>query len=206
MKTQILIIEDEAIIAADIEAILTDLGYNIAKICHSSDQAIDYLSFNTPDLVLCDIQIKGSKDGIEVARIVGQHKKIPFVFLTSFADKLTLSRAVQVTPYGYIVKPFNQNDLLSTIEVALFKFYQEVEMLSVTIDKVNKLTNEHLTQKEYEVLELLINGKSYEEICSDLNISVNTLKYHTRNILRKFDVSNRGAIMQKLLQYLTKRA
>ena len=199
MDISILIIEDEAVVAQDIEAILTDLGYSVAGIIHRSDEAIDYLSFHSPDLVLCDINIKGEKDGIEVAQIIRERKNIPFIFLTSFADRTTLSRAKQVLPYGYIVKPFDEKDLLSAIEVAIFKFNQELDALKITEEKVNALTQNNLTDKEYDILMLMVQGKTYDEICTDLKISNNTLKYHLKNLYAKFEVKSKAEVLQQLL-------
>ena len=112
----ILIIEDEVIIAQDIAGKVKRLGYDVAGIKSSSEKAIDFLSFHTPDLVLCDIRIKGAKDGIEVASIIREKKKIPFIYLTSMSDRATLDRAKKTLPYGYIVKPFNANQLGRAIE------------------------------------------------------------------------------------------
>ncbi|MDG2449069.1 MAG: response regulator [Saprospiraceae bacterium] len=199
MDINILIIEDEAIVAQDIEAILLDLGYSVASIIHRSDKAIDYLSFHSPDLVLCDISIKGEKDGIEVAETIRERKNIPFIFLTSFADRNTLSRAKKVLPYGYIVKPFDAKDLLSAIEVAMFKFNQELDSLRITAEKVNTITHTDLTDKEYEILMLMVQGETYESICQSKEISNNTLKYHMKNIFQKFDAKSKAEILQQLL-------
>ena len=199
MDINVLIIEDEAIVAQDIESTLLDLGYSVAGIIHRSDKAIDYLSFHNPDLVLCDISIKGEKDGIEVAQIVRQRKNIPFIFLTSFADRDTLSRAKKVLPYGYIVKPFDEKDLLSAIEVALFKFNQELEALKITQEKVNSITSHDLTEKEYEILMHMVQGDSYESICKYIEVSNNTLKYHLKNIFQKFDAKSKSEILQQIL-------
>ena len=204
MDTNILIIEDEAIVAQDIEAILTDLGYKVMGIIHRSDKAIDFLSFNSPDLVLCDINIKGEKDGIEVAELIGKTKDIPFVFLTSFADRITLSRAKKVLPYGYIVKPFDEKDLLSAIELALFKFNQDLEALKITKRKVDSIIDTSLTEKEFEILFKIAHGAEYGQICEELDISNNTLKFHTRNIFQKFQAKNKAEVLQMMLIKLRK--
>lgn len=83
----ILIIEDEAVIAEDISDMLKHLGYDVAGIIHSSDRAIDYLGFHSPDLVLCDIMIKGDKDGIQISELIHTKKRIPFIYLTSLSDR-----------------------------------------------------------------------------------------------------------------------
>ena len=188
MKEEILIIEDEAIIAADISDILTALDYRVAKIINSSEKAIDYLSFHSPDLVLCDINIKGSQDGIQVAEVIRKKKKVPFVFLTSLADRQTLDRAKKTLPYGYIVKPFDEKDILTAIEIALFKFKQEIEALRLTKDKVDAISTLPFTEKEFALLNDMALGLNYPEICSKQQITHNTLKYHTKNIFSKLQV------------------
>lgn len=197
---RILIIEDEAIIAQDIESQIEELGYDSAGIIHNGDKAVDYLSFHTPDLVLCDINIKGTLDGIDVANAVRAKKKIPFVFLTSMTDRGTIEKAKSALPYGYIVKPFDKRDLLTNIEMALFKFSQEIDVLKLTREKVNALATTPLTDQEFKILNEIINGLSNQQIIEKLYISINTLKYHMKNLLTKMDVKNRAEVLQKLLE------
>jgi DNA-binding NarL/FixJ family response regulator len=195
----VLIIEDEAIIAEDIRDMLGHLGYDVAEVIHNSDRAIDYLSFHSPDLVLCDIMIKGEKDGIQIAEMIQAKKRIPFIYLTSLSDRSTLDRAKKTLPYGYIVKPFDERDLLSGIEMALYRFSQEMEGLALTREKVEALSSEPLTDQEYKILMEMINGSNNEQICKKIFISVNTLKYHTKKLMSKFDTEHRGEIMQKII-------
>ncbi|MEP7322135.1 MAG: response regulator [Saprospiraceae bacterium] len=195
----ILIIEDEAIIAEDISDMLKHLGYDVAGIIHSSERAIDYLGFHSPDLVLCDIMIKGDKDGIQISELIQTKKRIPFIYLTSLSDRPTLERAKKTLPYGYIVKPFDERDLLTGIEMALYKFSSELEKLSLNREKLESLSSETLTDQEYKILMEMINGNNNEQICAKIFISNNTLKYHTKNLMSKFDAENRGEIMQKII-------
>lgn len=199
----IVIVEDEAIIAQDIAYKITTLGYDVEKIIHNGDKAIDYLSFHTPDLILCDIRIKGTKDGIEVAEAIRSKKNVPFVFLTSMSDRETLNRAKKTLPYGYIVKPFNDKDLFSVIEMAIYKFSQEIESLKITKDKINLLTHSAITDREYEILECMIQGLPNKDIPEKLFISINTLKYHIKNLFAKFEVSSRAEALQKILTLVT---
>ncbi len=199
----IVIIEDEVIIAQDIAGKIRKLGYGVLKILHNSEKAIDFLSFHTPDLVLCDIRIKGPKDGIEVAEIVNQNKKIPFIFLTSLSDRVTLDRAKKTLPYGYIVKPFNERDLLSGIEMALYKHMNEKEALKITKEKIDAICLKPLTKKEYEFLLDVTKGLSNSQLADKHFVSINTVKYHMRNIVSKLQVSNRADAMHKILNILT---
>ncbi|MCB0687569.1 MAG: response regulator transcription factor [Saprospiraceae bacterium] len=199
----ILIIEDEVIIAQDIADQIQSLGYDIAGIIHNSEKAIDYLSFNTPDLVLCDIRIKGDKDGIDIAAMNQNHQQVPFIFLTSLSDRSTLDRAKKTLPYGYIVKPFTERDLLSAIEIALYKHAVELEKLSITKEKVDQIASSPLTVKEYEILMDIARGLNNNQLTKTHFISINTVKYHVRHILQKMEVESRAKLLYKIFRVLS---
>ncbi len=203
MKKRILIIEDEIMVAMQLDQMLKELGYLPIKIIDNADEAIDYLSFHTPDLVLCDISIKGSADGIAVAEKINLIKKIPFVYLTSFADNYTIDRASKTLPYGYVVKPYGKADLRSSIEVALTKFKAESDQQRMSLEKMESLTTVPLTIKEFEIVQLIVEGESYESIQAIQDISNNTLKTHLKHINQKFCVENRSALLQKILTVYT---
>ncbi len=201
---EILIIEDEAVIAQDIASKLRTLGYDIAGIISRSDIAIDFLSTNTPDLVTFDIYITGDKDGIGVAESILPTKKIPFVFLTSFSDRDTIARAKKVLPYGYIVKPFNKADLFSAIEMALYKHSVELEKLAISKHKIDLISEKPLSEREYELLVDITQGLSNKQITEKRKISLNTVKFHIRNILTKLNVPNRACALHKIIELLSK--
>ena len=117
---KILIVEDEPVIALDIEMLLEDLNYEITNIEDNAEDAIKSMEDNLPDLVLLDINIEGDVDGVMLAEEINEKFGIPFVFLTSNADKLTINRVKRTNPSGFIVKPFSEKDLQSNIEIALF--------------------------------------------------------------------------------------
>ncbi len=121
-KVKILIVEDELIIAEDLKDILESLDYEVCGIAISAREALQLLEEHAPDLALLDIQIKGGKDGIELANEINMQFKIPFIFLSSHADASTLERAKKVRPFGYLVKPFQEKDIHTTIEMALNNF------------------------------------------------------------------------------------
>lgn len=120
-KKNLLIVEDESIIAIDLQTRLKSLGYNVIGAVASASEALAAARTNTPDLVLLDIMLKNSDDGIETAKKIRQEFHIPVIFISSYADSNTLERAKVVEPYGYILKPFDEKELHSTIEVALYK-------------------------------------------------------------------------------------
>ncbi len=127
-KAKILIVEDESIIAKDIQSSLKGLGYDVTAIVNSGDKAIKELEENRPDLVLMDIMLKGTMTGIEVAKEVKERFSLPVVFLTAYADDTTLNKAKITEPYGYIIKPFREKELHTTIEIALYKYEKDEEV------------------------------------------------------------------------------
>jgi PAS domain S-box-containing protein len=126
-KTRILVIEDESIVAKDIQNTLIKLGYDVPVTASNAESAFMRLDEVNPDLVFLDVKLKGEIDGIQIAERIRDHYEIPVIFLTSFVDKETLDRAKVTEPYGYLVKPFNEPDLRSTVEMALYKFAKDQE-------------------------------------------------------------------------------
>ncbi|OHD89427.1 EAL domain-containing protein [Sulfuricurvum sp. RIFCSPLOWO2_12_FULL_43_24] len=121
MAKKILIVEDEGVVALDLQDRLEQQGYEVVGIADTAKEAIRLSAKNSPDLVLMDIVIKGDRDGIDTARQIYDLFKIPVVFLTAYADEKTLARAKKSHPHGYIVKPFNVTTLRSNIEMALHR-------------------------------------------------------------------------------------
>ncbi len=118
---RVLIVEDEAIISLDIKRLLSSSGFGVAAVAASAEQAIRAIEASAPDLVLMDIHLKGSRDGIETALHIRNTFHLPVVFVTAHADKATLDRASLTEPFGYIVKPISALSLTSTVEMALHK-------------------------------------------------------------------------------------
>ena len=128
-KLNIFIVEDESIVAKDIQNSLTKLGYNVVGFANNGLDAIEKITETMPDLILMDIMIKGGLTGIEVSEKIREKMNIPVIFLTAYADEGTLSRAKITEPYGYILKPFKEIDLHSTIEMAVYKHQKDAELL-----------------------------------------------------------------------------
>lgn len=124
-KKRILIVEDERIIADDIRASLEALDYEVADIASSGEEAIKKAVDLRPDLVLMDIILKGNIDGIKAAMHIRSNYNIPVVYLTSHSDEATFRRARESGPFGYILKPFEDRDLRTTIEMALYNAQME---------------------------------------------------------------------------------
>ncbi|WP_420316692.1 LytR/AlgR family response regulator transcription factor [Ekhidna sp.] len=120
-KVAVLIVEDEPLIADDIALIIERAGYDIFGIEDNAEDALSTLNGGKPDIALLDINIEGEKDGIQLAHLINTKHQIPFVYLTSYYDKNTLARAKATNPGGYIVKPFDEGDLIANIELTLSK-------------------------------------------------------------------------------------
>lgn len=128
-KLNIFIVEDESIVAKDIQNSLIKLGYNVVGFANNGKDAIEKITELNPDLVLMDIMIKGGLTGIEVSEKIKEKMNVPVIFLTAYADEGTLSRAKITEPYGYILKPFKEIDLHSTIEMAVYKHQKDSALL-----------------------------------------------------------------------------
>lgn len=120
-KANIMIVEDESIVAKDIQQTLKKHGYDTCGPFSRAEDALEKIEETSPDLVLMDIMLKGKKSGIDAAEEIRDKYSIPVVFLTAYADESTLDKAKRAEPYGYILKPFKEIDIKTNIEVALFK-------------------------------------------------------------------------------------
>ncbi len=125
MMKNILIVEDELLIAHDIKSALTKYGYNVSGIVDSGEEAIEKAVQDQPDLILMDITLTGDIDGIDAAKQIQESVDIPLIFLTASNDIETLDRAKKMEPYGYINKPVNDNEIFTNLETALYKFKAE---------------------------------------------------------------------------------
>ena len=127
-NVNVYIVEDESIVAKDIQNSLKKMGYNVLGISNNGPDAIKNIVDLEPNIVLMDIMIKGNMTGIDVAEIIKKEYNIPVIFLTAYADENTLSKAKITEPYGYILKPFKEVELHSTIEMALYKHKKDTEV------------------------------------------------------------------------------
>ncbi len=148
-KRRILVVEDESVIANEIQGTLRELGYAAVAAVDSGEKAIEEADEHNPDLVLMDIVLKGEIDGIQAAEHIRAQHNIPVVYLTAYADESTLQRAKISEPYGYLVKPFEDRELHSNIEMALYKHESEEEKERLYRELEQK--HEELQQKNEEL-------------------------------------------------------
>ncbi len=180
-RVQVLVVEDEGIVAKDIQYMLKALGYDVPVTVASGEQAIVKTEENRPDLVLMDIHLAGAMDGVEAAQTIKARFDIPVVYLTANSDEATLQRAKLTDPFGFLLKPFEERSLHSTIEMALYKHKTDKQIREreqwlsttlksiadgvITTDEKGVITfinavGETLTRWEsHEAV-----GKSYEEV------------------------------------------
>jgi DNA-binding LytR/AlgR family response regulator len=128
-KINVLVVEDESIVSKDIQHSLKKLGYNVVGASATGELAIELAGKENPDIVLMDIMLKGEMNGIQAAEKIKEKHAIPIIFLTAYADESTLSKAKITEPYGYILKPFKEIDLHTTIEMAIYKHSKEQEIV-----------------------------------------------------------------------------
>ena len=128
-KTKVLVIEDETIVSKDIQYSLDKLGYQVIGSSSTGELALKLLNSISPDIILMDIMLKGNMNGIETANLIKLKKNIPIIFLTAYADDITLSKAKTTEPYGYILKPFKEIDLKTSIELAIYKHKKTKEKI-----------------------------------------------------------------------------
>lgn len=155
----ILVVEDEGIVALDIEARLKGLGYTVTGVSQSGEEALRLIEASAPDLVLMDIHIQGERDGIDIACEVRARFRLPVVFLTAYSEDSTLQRAKRAEPYGYILKPFEERELKSIIEMALYKHEAEQEIL-----RLNRLYAT-LSQINQTIVRVKARDELFREIC-----------------------------------------
>ena len=125
---RLLVVEDEAIVALDICAGLRALGYEVVGVAATGEEALALAAAERPDLVLMDIRLRGRMDGVEAARRIRESSDVPVVYLTAYADEATLQRAKAAEPFGYVLKPFEERELRTTVEMALYKSRMEARL------------------------------------------------------------------------------
>lgn len=127
-KTKILVVEDESIVARDIQNMLVGLGYEVTAVVPEAMAAIHKAHETSPDIVLMDVMLQGEITGVEAAEQIYTKFSIPVVYLTAYADSRTVQRAKKTEPFGYIIKPFEERELQTTIEIALYKYKMQMEL------------------------------------------------------------------------------
>lgn len=190
---QILLIEDELIIARDLKMSLQKNQFSQLDHARNYEEAIFLFSKNHYDLVISDINLKTSIDGISIIEKFSETKVIPVVYLTAYSDDEIVERAKKTMPFAYILKPFNINQLKLTINLALLNFKKHQDHIEPSDENAELLKT--LTKREKEILIVLATGKISKEIADMLNISPQTVEKHKQNIRRKLDMVTIGELI-----------
>lgn len=181
-KIKILVVEDETIVALDIKGALKKIGFEVTHTATNHDDAISSIIQDEPNIILMDIHLENSKDGIETAKDIQRIKNIPIIYLSAFSDDETIYRAIETNPVGYLTKPFKREELKTTILLSMYKVNQTKQAIidgnmnlglgySFNLD-LNTLYYKqfpvHLTYKEGLLLFILIEARgsivSFEEL------------------------------------------
>ncbi|MBN2662163.1 MAG: DNA-binding response regulator [Bacteroidales bacterium] len=173
----ILIIDDDLINVKSIEKILLDDGFKNIRSATRYDKAQKMIEEQKPDLILCDIHLHYEKDGIDLMTEINQKHTIPFIYLTSYTDKVTLDRAKNSKPFSYITKPFTDKQVTSSIYLLIS-------------DNLQQKNNVQISERELDIIKYLSKGLSSKEVGEVLNIAFHTVETHRKRILKKIDVKN----------------
>ena len=203
-EARVLIVEDEPIIAEDIASALKTNDFDVSAIVYSKEDALEELKNNQPDLVLLDINLNGGEEGIEIAKLINEKYFLPFVFLTSYSDKLTLQHAKSTEPAGYVVKPFGEAGLYATLEIALYNHTQKNKhrFPGINMEYINRGLATQVSEREFAVVELIYAGKTNNQIADELFVSINTVKAHIKNIYLKLDADSRSTLILRLRELM----
>lgn len=195
-KFKILIVEDDPVIITDLKSLLRHEEFRVVGTANNAHKALDLLAIRAPNFVILDILLGTGPTGIEVAEVIHEKYNIPYIFLTSYSDEETLQDAQEQGPYGYLVKPYQDHTLITTIATA-WHTYHRIH-LKATQDRMKKM--KILTAQEQKICLLLLDGLSYKQICAANHISINTLKFHVKNIYQKLHVVGRAQLSSLLIQ------
>ena len=193
-RAKILIVEDESIVAFNIQQRLEALGYVVTAVVASGEAAIQSVAQNPPELILMDIKLKGKINGIETAAQIRNRFQLPIVYLTAYTDDETLERAKLTQPYGYVLKPFEARDLCTTIEVALYNHQMEqqrqerAQFLATTLnsmgDAVITTDSQGLVTFMNPVAEALTCFQQEEVLGNNLTEIFQTINEKTREVVQ----------------------
>ena len=204
-STEILIVEDELLIAKNTAKKLTKFGYNVAKIVSTGRAAIDFVTHNSPDLVLMDIAIKGDLDGIDTASEIKSIADVPIIFMTAYANDETLDRAAETGCYGYLIKPYKERELQATVKMVLNKHLEQstirkvmqssIEEYSAEYDDIYQdnltgLPNKLFLRDLFEYLSSIINNQYGVELESEPKPKQSSIGIYNISLDRLTKISN----------------
>jgi two-component system, response regulator PdtaR len=183
-KIRILIVEDEIIIANDLKHILGAENYEICGIANRYDEAIEMFCMERPQIILCDIYLKGDKTGIDFANKINQLNNIPIVFITAFSSDELLNKITDKNHVSYITKPFTNSQVIAAVKLASYRIK-------------NNYTIPDLTIRQEQIMLLIKDGiVSNKAIAAKLNISAQTVKSHKKVLFQLFGVTTTAELIK----------
>ena len=194
-KDSILIVEDDVAVSGLLKMLLKENGYNVVGIADSPEEAMSFAGKYRPTVVLMDIMLNGALDGIDVAEKILKQYDIGVIFLSGYADSEVIEKAKKVRPLAFLLKPFNEKQIIVELEVALYQINRKKEQGFFDDDSFSKeLPPKYaeLTPAEIRVASLVRKGKTTKEIAEALDVSDQTVMWHRKNIRKKLNISNKG--------------
>lgn len=187
---KVLIVEDEMIISEDVREMLESQNYQVTDQAMTYDEAIESMISNRPDLALLDINLRNSRDGIEIAKWINEQARIPFIYTSSLGDSSTILRAKETHPSAYLVKPFKDEQLFASIEVAFTNYAKlsEAEATDKTGEKLPIFNDSIFVKQEHRFVKVPLNDIKY--VCK------------SDNYLEIFTIDNRYIIRTTLSHFL----
>ncbi|MGL1901330.1 MAG: response regulator transcription factor [Fibrobacterales bacterium] len=176
---KIFIVEDEIVVAKELEEILIRAEYDVVGIAMSFNAAINKLSKVVPDLILCDINLNGDENGLDLMQEIQQHSGIPFILMSAHTDNEILNRASELAPINYLTKPYSEAQLITSIAMAAGA--------TESFDKP--------TKREKSILQLLAQGKNSKVIGEEIGLSFHTVETHRKNMMKKYNVKSSAELM-----------
>jgi DNA-binding NarL/FixJ family response regulator len=213
----VLIIEDEMIVARHVQRVLEKAGFRVPGCASSAGEALEQFERYDPDLVVMDVSLKGAPDGIEVARTLSASRAVPIVYLTARHDEETLQRASATNAVAYLLKPFDERQLCTTVKVAAARAAmpsqarrRRLEQGLVAIARVirdlgldaphsgweSRLDDMTLSKREIEVVRHLASGGRVPSIARTLGLSPHTVRNHLKAAFRKLNVHSQDELIE----------
>jgi DNA-binding NarL/FixJ family response regulator len=196
---KILIIEDERIVAQNVEDLLTTEGFEVAGVADSYDRGLDLFLKTEPELVLCDVRIKGTLSGVDLMKHLKKSFQFKIIYVTAYGDEALLADAQSTNPEAFVIKPYTEKQLVVNIRLAM----GSMKPAAANIENDPKLMAYHqLSLREKQILALVGKGKSSKEISEELFISPLTVDTHRKKILKKMEFEN---VVQLIVFVITNR-
>lgn len=190
---KILLIEDEFIIAKDIQVLLQKNNEYTVSIARNYAQAKEKYQKEEVDIIICDVNLNEEKDGIDFITENVPVNSVPVIYLTAYSNSNIVERAKNTTPFSYLLKPFNEIQLNITIQLAILNYKKKDLKIEENTDNTIKINT--LTKREKEILLVLASGKTSKETGDLLNISNLTVEKHKKNIKQKLELHTIGELI-----------